>query len=191
MFKNKDKKEKGFTLIELLVVISIISLLSSVVLASLQDSRNKAKFATTKEMFLQVRNQMELYYSAHGNYGTDDTGITYGFFHPTSYSTYNNGLFDTEDDMKNILNGITDKTGNDFIAYGYNKNSWAVATSVAKIVTIEIINTVYAIPLGNDLIGPNGNYICIDSSGNLVESTTSSPNLSDITEVVNGKIQCK
>lgn len=36
---------KGFTLIELLVVISIISLLSSVVLASLNSARNKAKIA--------------------------------------------------------------------------------------------------------------------------------------------------
>ncbi|MBX4198606.1 prepilin-type N-terminal cleavage/methylation domain-containing protein [Candidatus Parcubacteria bacterium] len=36
------KKEQGFTLIELLVVISIMSLLSSVVFASLQTARNKA-----------------------------------------------------------------------------------------------------------------------------------------------------
>jgi prepilin-type N-terminal cleavage/methylation domain-containing protein len=38
-------KHKGFTLIELLVVISIISLLSSVVFASLSDAREKGRIA--------------------------------------------------------------------------------------------------------------------------------------------------
>lgn len=41
-------KQKGFTLIELLVVISIISLLSSVVLASLNSAREKARLGASR-----------------------------------------------------------------------------------------------------------------------------------------------
>ena len=41
-------KNKGFTLLELLVVIAIIGILSAVVIASLNDSRSKAKTAAFK-----------------------------------------------------------------------------------------------------------------------------------------------
>ena len=43
MRMNKKFNQKGFTLIELLVVVSIISLLASVVLASLANVRSKAR----------------------------------------------------------------------------------------------------------------------------------------------------
>lgn len=45
---NNYSFKKGFTLIELLVVVAIISLLSSVVLASLNSARDKAKVARAK-----------------------------------------------------------------------------------------------------------------------------------------------
>lgn len=48
------KRMQGFTLIELLVVISIISLLSSVVLASLSSARDKARVAAGRQFEAQT-----------------------------------------------------------------------------------------------------------------------------------------
>lgn len=50
MYKNN----KGFTLIEILVVIAIIGLLSSVVLASLNSARDKARLAAGKQFDANV-----------------------------------------------------------------------------------------------------------------------------------------
>lgn len=43
IYQSSGRQNQGFTLIELLVVIAIIGLLSSIVLASLSTSRNKAR----------------------------------------------------------------------------------------------------------------------------------------------------
>lgn len=64
-----NSTHKGFTLIELLVVISIIGLLSSVVLASLNTARNKAKDAAIMQEARQLASIMHLEYSETGNYG--------------------------------------------------------------------------------------------------------------------------
>ncbi len=63
------KLQKGFTLIELLVVISIIGILSSVVLASLNSARQKGQIAAIKSNLKNMVSQMELAYSDNGNYG--------------------------------------------------------------------------------------------------------------------------
>lgn len=53
--------KSGFTLIELLVVVAIISLLSSVVLSSLNSARDKAKYARAKMDINQLRTAMLAY----------------------------------------------------------------------------------------------------------------------------------
>lgn len=60
--------KKGFTLIELLVVVAIISLLSSIVMASLNSARAKSDDAFVKQQLMAMRTAAELYYQTNGNY---------------------------------------------------------------------------------------------------------------------------
>ncbi|MDO8492102.1 MAG: prepilin-type N-terminal cleavage/methylation domain-containing protein [bacterium] len=61
-------KPRGFTLIELLVIISIISLLSSIVLGSLQSARAKAENIATSELVRSYIFAIESYKAETGNY---------------------------------------------------------------------------------------------------------------------------
>jgi len=62
------KQNGGFTLIELLVVIAIIGILSSVVLASLNSARGKARDAYRKSSMKQVQTALELYLDSNNSY---------------------------------------------------------------------------------------------------------------------------
>lgn len=77
MVKHK-KTNQGFTLIELLVVISIIGILSSVVLTSLNSARAKARDTTRKSDLRQLQTALEMYYNDNGKYPiTNDTWYGY------------------------------------------------------------------------------------------------------------------
>lgn len=67
-------KNKGFTLIELLVVIAIISLLSSIVMVSLNSARMKARDAQRVAILGQIRTAIELYFDDKGYYPQANCG---------------------------------------------------------------------------------------------------------------------
>jgi general secretion pathway protein G len=74
MHSTTHSLRRGFTLIELLVVIAIIGVLSSVVLASLNSARAKARDAERLSDLHQLQTALELYYGDHGYYPKESAG---------------------------------------------------------------------------------------------------------------------
>lgn len=76
--------KRGFTLIELLVVIAIIGVLATIVIASLSDSRERAKDAAVMQSLSSYRNQIEL------DFNNSYTGLC----DSSSFLDYAQGLYD-------------------------------------------------------------------------------------------------
>jgi prepilin-type N-terminal cleavage/methylation domain-containing protein len=68
------KNSQGFTLIELLVVVAIIGILSSVVLASLNTARGKARDTVRLSDMHTLQTALALYMSNHGTYPNAQNG---------------------------------------------------------------------------------------------------------------------
>ncbi len=86
---RKQALKKGFTLIELLVVISIITLLASIVIASLTSARKKASVATFIQEVKQFQAGMELYRTGNSTYYVSPYTTTVPHYDPYVRSAEN------------------------------------------------------------------------------------------------------
>ena len=123
-------KNRGFTLIELLVVISIIALLSSVVLSSLNSARSKAADNAVKAAMKQVAIQAENYRDSNGGFGTGANGTT----DIAANATCNTGVF-SDTKIAEIKTNITANaaSGATFVcSTGSSGKLWALGISVLK-----------------------------------------------------------
>jgi prepilin-type N-terminal cleavage/methylation domain-containing protein len=68
IFLYKSINKKGFTLIELLVVLSIIGVLASIVLSSINTARAKARDAKRIQSVRQIQIALDIYRDQYGSY---------------------------------------------------------------------------------------------------------------------------
>ena len=135
------KQNKGFTLIELLVVIAIIGILSSIVLASLNDARNKGADSTIKADLSGVRANAELEFDALiGKYGPTSGNTVAG-----NCSRTDTGTIYANPNIQKALAHIRATNGNQ-----------------AGQCQIAANGTSYAIAFP---LKTSGTYWCIDSNG--------------------------
>jgi prepilin-type N-terminal cleavage/methylation domain-containing protein len=90
MFKRSSR---GFTLIELLVVIAIIGILSSVVLASLNDARQKSRDAKRVADIKQLQLALELYFDSNGTYPSSTSQLAPNFISVVPTDPVNNSAY--------------------------------------------------------------------------------------------------
>lgn len=71
--------KKGFTLIELLVVVSIIGVLATIILSSLNETRQRAQEAVVFSEVRSLRQALELYYLDNNQYPIFDSNATWSY----------------------------------------------------------------------------------------------------------------
>jgi prepilin-type N-terminal cleavage/methylation domain-containing protein len=156
-------QKAGFTLIELLVVIAIIGTLASVVLASLNTARGKARDANRQSSLNQISKALEFYYNDCGSYIVRDgcTGAYYGsggqgWFNDDygAAGTVAEGLAD----MGYTGGEVTEPTGEDgyrYMIYVCNSGQRYAVSATLENPTAEHINHIQTTCNG---IGGNGTY---------------------------------
>lgn len=103
---------RGFTLIELLVVLAIIGLLSSIVLAALNQSRKGARDAQRISSLRELQTGLEFYYNAHSRY-PDSDGLGAGGWDTPGDGTFLTPLVDEHFMQGHVRDPLSDDdTGN-------------------------------------------------------------------------------
>jgi len=139
--------QKGFTLIELLVVISIIGLLASVVLVSLNSARLKARDAKRIADLRQLATAMELYVNDNGQYPTVTGSASVGAFVASWATSTLSSAYVSK--MPNDPLNVTGQYGY-YYAVGYKPTS-----NCSYILTGSLSNYILSTRLENASSSPN------------------------------------
>lgn len=130
LFKRKKslpspRARAGFTLIELLVIAAIISLLASVILVAMGESRKEARDAAIKTSLTEIRKAAALLYDKKGTYESDE-----GVCDATDTTLSDSGDFGRIKDYIEKQNGVVScndtNTGYAVISSLNKGNCWCI-----------------------------------------------------------------
>jgi prepilin-type N-terminal cleavage/methylation domain-containing protein len=137
-------KSKGFTLIELMIVISLIAVLSTIVIAAVNLSRQKAKTSAIKGAMMQLLTQGQIYLGDYPAYAPAATTSRPGCYASSTFLTDN--FFFAE--IPSLMVANIDENGAPIAcAVSANGNSFSIVAN----------------------IGDQKN-LCVDSDSNRIES---------------------
>jgi type II secretion system protein G len=184
----KKQLNTGFTLIELLVVIAIIGILASVILASLNTARSKARDSKRISDLQELQKALEMYYFDYGTY----PGAT-GHYKSSAACAYGGGsaqdwstIFDSSFTSTYLPSLPVDPTGgstSSSYCYGYStfaktppSTSNTIYNCVAKDGTVVDVDGVDA---SGTITGRGYNYVLVftaetDQSNNFMKFNGSS-----------------
>ncbi len=186
---SKIKFKKGFTLIELLVVISIIALLSSVVLSSLNKAQMKARDSQRIQSLQQINKALALYYDDNGNYPihTDMWGIL-----STNTLKWNSLATDLNKYIKQLpVDPVNNRTFINYSGYVYMYISNAAGSNYDLITFLESNNNPLAcskndwysnVGLAPTIVAPyfDPNYWCTSTGSTALNNISNRNNIYDI-----------
>jgi prepilin-type N-terminal cleavage/methylation domain-containing protein len=118
---HKRNTHQGFTLIEILVVIAIISLLSSVVFATLKTAKEKARIAQVVENIHQMETAFQMLYDAHGCW-PGESGLGTCVTTATSSPTIESLIVNNDFGMRNYLSQAPVWPFDPTIKWGYDND---------------------------------------------------------------------
>ncbi len=124
-----DKLKKGFTLLELLVVVAIIAIIVSVLLVSLNESRNKGVDAAIKSNLGTIRGQSELFYANNDNSFLPPGGFVFSVATCPLYDALGTNMFSRDKTISDAIAEAAKRGSNSSSCYN-SKLNWAVAVGL-------------------------------------------------------------